>query len=52
VNGERIEPERRVPIQNGTRIVFGRYQFEFMSAQGFVENVAGVAGMGSRFGLR
>ena len=52
VNGQRIEPERRVPIQHGASVVFGRYQFEFMTAQGFLENVADIAGMGSRLGLR
>jgi len=44
VNGERIEQGRRVPISSGARIVFGRYQFEFMTAQEFVKNAAEVAG--------
>ena len=44
VNGERIEPDRRVPIANGAKLVFGRYQFEFMTAQAFVASVAEIAG--------
>jgi pSer/pThr/pTyr-binding forkhead associated (FHA) protein len=44
VNGDRIEPEKRVPIANGAKIVFGRYQFEFMTAQAFVASVAEIAG--------
>ena len=44
VDGHRIEQGRRVPITNGTRMMFGRYQFEFMTAQDFVKNVAAIAG--------
>jgi hypothetical protein len=47
VNGARIEPEQRVPVPNGARLVFGRYQFEFLTAQGFVSTVSEVAGMPS-----
>src|SRR5260221_6122356 len=53
VNGQRIDPERRVPIPNGAKLTFGRYQFEFMTSQGFLSAVADVAGMpgGPRLGL-
>jgi hypothetical protein len=44
VNGERIARDQRVPIASGAKIVFGRYQFEFMSAQAFVSSVADIAG--------
>jgi len=44
VNGERIEPGRRVPVATGARIIFGRYQFEFMSGPVFVNAVAQIAG--------
>jgi hypothetical protein len=48
VNGDRLVPEQRVPVPNGARLVFGRYQFEFMTSQGFMETVAQVAGMPAR----
>jgi len=44
LNGERIEAGRRVPVTSGARLIFGRYQFEFMPAQDFVRNVAAIAG--------
>jgi hypothetical protein len=45
VNGQRLEPEVRVAVANGAKLVFGRYQFEFMTAQAFVSAVADVAGI-------
>jgi pSer/pThr/pTyr-binding forkhead associated (FHA) protein len=47
LNGERIEPGRRVPVANGARLVFGRYQFEFMTGPVFVKTVAQIAGEGN-----
>jgi hypothetical protein len=44
VNGERTDQGKRVPVASGARIVFGRYQFEFMTAPEFVRNAAEVAG--------
>jgi hypothetical protein len=44
VDGNRLDQGRRVPVANGSRIVFGRYQFEFMGAQDFVKRVVEMAG--------
>jgi hypothetical protein len=44
VNGQKIDTGRRVPLANGARLVFGRYQFEFMTGPDFVKTIAEMAG--------
>jgi pSer/pThr/pTyr-binding forkhead associated (FHA) protein len=44
VDGTRLTKDRRVALASGMKLVFGRYQFEFMTAQGFITSVAQLAG--------